>query len=93
MRDYNEYNEQLTLDGFQEYLTKTYKGHYNSESKGGQVIDSIIDAGHGEGFCVGNIIKYASRYGKKNGKNKDDLYKVIHYTLLLNHIRDRETDD
>ena len=93
MRDYNEYNEQLTLDGFQEYLMKTYKGHYNSESKGGQVIDSIIDAGHGEGFCVGNIIKYASRYGKKNGKNKDDLYKVIHYTLLLNHIRDRETDD
>ncbi len=93
MREYNEYNEQLTLDEFQGYLKNTYEGHYNSESKGGQVIDSIMDAGHGEGFCVGNIIKYASRYGKKDGKNVYDLYKVIHYTLLLKHIRDRETDD
>jgi len=93
MRKYNEYNEQQTLDEFRGYLKKTYEGHYNSESKGGQVIDSIMDAGHGEGFCVGNIIKYASRYGKKDGKNVYDLYKVIHYTLLLKHIRDRETDD
>ena len=30
----------------------------------------IIDAGHGEGFCVGNIMKYAMRCGKKGRKRK-----------------------
>ncbi len=91
MEKHNQYGEQGNLKEFQEYLEKTYNGHYgNSDKRSGQVIDSIIEAGHGEGFCVGNIIKYASRYGKKNGKNVNDLHKVIHYTLLLKHVRDRE---
>ena len=28
-----------------------------------------MDGGHGEGFCIGNM-KYAQRYGKKNGKGQ-----------------------
>lgn len=32
-------------------------------------------------FCQGNIIKYATRYKNKNGK--EDLEKVIHYAELL----------
>jgi hypothetical protein len=48
-----------------------------------QSTEFIVDAGHGEGFCIGNIIKYAQRYGKKNGKNKDDLLKIIHYAVIL----------
>lgn len=32
-------------------------------------------------FCQGNIIKYATRYKAKNGK--EDLEKVIHYAQLL----------
>lgn len=32
-------------------------------------------------FCQGNIIKYATRYKNKNGK--EDLEKVIHYAQLL----------
>ena len=39
----------------------------------------IIDGGHGEGFCIGNIMKYAQRYGNKNGYNKEDLMKL--YTM------------
>lgn len=31
-------------------------------------------------FCEGNVIKYISRYRKKNGL--EDLEKVIHYTML-----------
>jgi len=27
-------------------------------------------------------LKYASRYGKKNGANREDLMKIMHYTLL-----------
>ena len=39
--------------------------------------DMIIDAGHGEGFCIGNIMKYAMRYGKKGSNNKDAEFKRI----------------
>ncbi len=50
----------------------------------------MIDSGHGEGFCIGNIMKYAQRYGKKNGKDRKDLLKVIHYGImaLYNHDLD-----
>ena len=34
-----------------------------------------MDSGHGEGFCIGNILKYSQRYGKKDGKNRNDLLK------------------
>ena len=41
-----------------------------------------MDSGHGEGFCIGNILKYSQRYGKKDGKNRNDLLKVIHYGIM-----------
>ena len=50
----------------------------------------IIDAGHGEGFCIGNIMKYAMRYGKKDGKSNKDLLKIIHYALIALHLNDKE---
>jgi hypothetical protein len=31
---------------------------------------------------MGNILKYAQRYGKKEGHNKADLMKVIHYAMI-----------
>ena len=40
---------------------------------------------------MGNILKYAQRYGKKNGRNKADLMKVIHYAIIqlsLDHYKD-----
>lgn len=48
-----------------------------------QSTEFIFDSGHGEGFCIGNIIKYAQRYGKKQGKNTDDLLKILHYAIML----------
>ena len=32
-------------------------------------------------------MKYAMRYGKKGGKNRQDLLKIVHYSLiaLYNH--------
>ena len=37
-----------------------------------------------------NILKYAQRYGKKNGKNRADILKVMHYALFMLHVHDRE---
>jgi len=51
----------------------------------------IIDAGHGEGFCMGNIMKYAVRCGKKDGTDAEmDLLKIIHYAIIAIHLSDTE---
>ncbi len=63
------------------HIIQTYDAHYSMNKI--QSTEFIVDAGHGEGFCLGNIIKYAQRYGKKNGKQKDDLLKIIHYAIIL----------
>jgi len=77
------YNEDHILNEVHAYIRKTYGSHYGDQV---QAQDLIVSSGHGEGFYIGNILKYASRYGKKNGHNKDDLMKVIHYAILaMNH--------
>jgi hypothetical protein len=78
-----KYNEGQILDELFNYIKNTYGSHYGDKV---QAQDLIISSGHAEGFYIGNIIKYASRYGKKNGHNKDDLMKVLHYSILAaNH--------
>ena len=81
-----KYSEDVILDELKEYIDKTYQSHY-SQSKF-QATEFIMDNGHGEGFCIGNIMKYSQRYGKKEGKNRNDLLKVIHYGIMALHNHD-----
>jgi hypothetical protein len=83
-----KYNENATLTELSEYIDSTYDEHYSKNRF--QATEFIIDGGHGEGFCIGNIMKYAQRYGKKGGKNRSDLLKVIHYGIIALHINDME---
>ena len=53
----------------------------------------IVDSGHGEGFCIGNIMKYAMRYGKKDGKNPEDLLKIIHYAMIAMYCHEQGNKD
>ena len=76
-----KFNEQKNLADVTEYIDKTYSGHYTSPN-GIQSMDLISSSGRGLDFCLGNVLKYASRYGKKNGANRIDLMKIIHYALL-----------
>ena len=86
-----KYNEGDTLAELKEYINSTYDEHYSKNKF--QATEFIIDAGHGEGFCIGNIMKYAQRYGKKDGKNRKDLLKVIHYAIIALHINDIDDTD
>ena len=86
-----KYNEGDTLAELKEYINSTYDEHYSKNKF--QATEFIIDAGHGEGFCIGNIMKYAQRYGKKDGKNRKDLLKVIHYAIIALHINDVDDSD
>mgnify|MGYP005992185119 CR=1 FL=1 len=81
-----KYNEGELLKEFNEYVDATYGEHYSLNKY--QATEFIIDAGHGDGFCIGNVMKYAQRYGKKDGYNRKDLLKVLHYALIELYVHD-----
>ena len=85
MIDY-KYSEDRILKEIKEYVDATYDEHYSQNKF--QATEFIMDSGHGEGFCIGNIIKYAQRYGKKDGCNRKDLMKVLHYAIMAIHNHD-----
>jgi hypothetical protein len=76
-----KFNEDKVLEELTKYIDGTYDQHYSMNKI--QSTEFIFDANHGDGFCIGNIIKYAQRYGKKNGYNRADLLKIAHYTIIL----------
>ena len=85
-----KFNENNSLKELRDYIDATYDGHYSTDKY--QATDMIIDAGHGEGFCMGNIMKYAKRYGRKNGKDKKDLMKILHYGIIMLYIREMDNN-
>ena len=89
-RNHNfKYHEDEILKDIHEYVSRTYQGHYTGtkhEFRKVQTIDLMAARDIASDFCQANILKYGSRYGSKNGKNKTDLLKVIHYAMLLLHF-------
>ena len=83
-----KFNEDKLLQELKKYVDVTYGQHYASDKY--QATDVIIDSGHGEGFCLGNIMKYAKRYGNKEGKNRKDLLKILHYGIIMLNVHDTE---
>ena len=83
-----KYNEEALINDLKTYVDSTYEQHYSQNKF--QATEFIIDGGHGEGFALGNILKYSQRYGKKAGKNRNDLLKVLHYALIALHVHDKE---
>tara|TARA_R100000988_G_C3990032_1_gene162110 strand:+ start:1124 stop:1390 length:267 start_codon:yes stop_codon:yes gene_type:complete len=84
----SKFDELQILEDVEDYIVDTYKQHYAGKY---QATDMIIDAGHGEGFCIGNIMKYAMRCGKKDEKEKE-LLKIIHYAIIAIYIQRKEND-
>jgi hypothetical protein len=82
-----KYDEDKNIKQIMEYIDATYSQHYSGKY---QATDMIIDAGHGTGFCIGNIMKYAKRYGKKDGYNRKDLMKIIHYAMIQLYVHELE---
>jgi hypothetical protein len=82
-----KFNENEYLDELYDYISSTYGQHYSLSKI--QSTEFIMDAGHGEGFTIGNIIKYAQRYGRKGGKNRADLLKVCHYAIMMLYVHDK----
>ena len=81
-----KFNEDKLLAQLRMYIDKTYTQHYSQDKI--QATEFIIDSGHGMGFALGNVMKYSQRYGKKDGFNRQDLLKVLHYAIIALHVHD-----
>ena len=85
-----KYSEDKVLSELKEYIDSTYDEHYSQNKY--QATEFILDIGHGAGFCIGNILKYAQRYGKKGNTedHRKDLLKVLHYAIIALHNHDNK---
>jgi hypothetical protein len=85
-----KYNEGELLREITQYINNTYGEHYSQNKY--QATEFIIDGGHGTGFTIGNVMKYAQRYGHKGNPAdwRKDLMKVIHYAIIALNVHDLE---
>ena len=84
-----KFSEGALIKELQSYIDQTYTGHYSKNKF--QSTEFISDCGHGIGFAIGNILKYAQRYGKKGttADHRKDLQKVLHYAIIALHEHDK----
>ena len=87
-----KYNEDNSLAEITAYINDTYSEHYSKNKY--KATELIIDSSHGTGFCIGNVMKYAQRYGRKGSRDdwKKDLLKVIHYAIIQLHVHEIENE-
>ena len=78
-----KYGEDKIIKEIDSYLQSTYTQHYSTTDEGFQVQDILRHLNINKDFCQANAIKYLCRYGKKNGYNRNDLLKAVHYIILL----------
>jgi hypothetical protein len=80
------YNEDLYLENLFNYVNGTYNEHY--VAKDIQVIDIWQSMDSLDTTARDTAIKYLMRHGKKDGKNRKDLLKAIHYIMLMMYAED-----
>lgn len=85
-----KYEEKKILAEVSNYVDSTYKAHYVGDDDF-QSIDLIAAGGMLMSFAASSIIKYAFRFGKKEGLNRKDLLKVIHYAMFMLWELDKES--
>ena len=77
-----KYAEDQIISDFAKYIDRTYTEHYKVEDEV-ECFDAWIALGTASGTFRDTAMKYLWRYGKKDGSNKDDLMKALHYVTLL----------
>lgn len=87
-----KYREDEIVSHLSNYIDSTYGQHYVGKNKV-QTIDMWQALDIEAAACQSNVLKYIMRYGSKEGYNKKDLLKALHYTILLWHFTQPESDN
>lgn len=81
-----KYSEDVYIQDIKDYVDSTYGQHY--VNGGIQVVDVWQARGTLDTTAADTAIKYIMRYGKKDGKNRKDLLKAVHYIMLMMYADD-----
>lgn len=87
-----KYAEDKILADLKKHLDKTYTEHYATDNNI-ECFDAWIALGDSTPTFRNTALKYLWRYGKKNGNNKQDLMKALHYIfmcLYVDHYKDEK---
>jgi hypothetical protein len=85
-----KYNEENILNEICDYIKSTYSQHYVGKNNI-QTIDVWESLGSVDTSTRDAALKYLMRYGKKDGYNKKDILKAIHFMILMWHFtQDKE---
>lgn len=88
-----KYAEDRIISDFKSYIDSTYGEHYMTEDQSLECFDAWIALGDSTPTFRNTALKYLWRYGKKNGSNKKDLLKTLHYVLMclyVDHYKDNK---
>ena len=88
-----KYAEDKILADLKKHLDGTYSEHYMTEDQSIECFDAWIALGDSTPTFRNTALKYLWRYGKKNGNNKKDLLKAMHYIcmcLYVDHYKDEK---
>lgn len=78
-----KFNEDKILQQLKDYVDSTYESHYSNFENDVQTFEVISKIPlRGLYFASGSVQKYADRFGLKEGFNKKDLYKIMHFAML-----------
>lgn len=87
-----QFNEKEIVNLLMDHIDRTYEGHYVSNDAQ-QTIGFIMKNSKSLDYLKGNVIKYVSRYGKKDGMNKKDLLKAMHYLVWMYYFSDQDQSE
>ncbi len=85
-----KFGEDKVMQDLTNYIDDTYSGHYTNENNMVQALDIFEARGTLSSTAIDNAIKYLMRYGKKEGKNRNDLLKTLHYIILATGFEDKQ---
>lgn len=81
-------DEDYYLEQAKKHIEKTYEGHYVNDHN-----IQAVDLWEAQGSLLttarDTAEKYLMRFGKKNGENLEDLYKAIHFIIMMIHVVDK----
>lgn len=84
-KDNFKYEEEQILADLRTYLEDTYSEHYQADNNM-EAFDAWIALGDSGPTFRNTALKYLWRYGKKGGKNKDDILKALHYVIMMLYV-------
>jgi hypothetical protein len=83
-----KFDEGDFLKKIEKYIDSTYVAHYTNQN--GMQLLEFFDDEKIKDFCQISASKYILRFGRKNGKDIKDLYKSIHYMMILMYKLEQE---